>query len=292
MLERPYARTVPVNEAVAARPTGPLRRFVREHHGYRQHGVEPARHLGMPSPYLTVIFTLHEPLHLAQHVDPAHPPGVYDAIVGGLHSSPAVVVHDGAQSGLQLEFSPLGARALFGMPAGELSGIDVEAVDVLGRVARDVQERVQEAADWTARFTALDEVLGSHVADERPPDEVCRAWSLLCRSGGAVPIRSLAREVGWSERHLTARFRTEIGLTPKLAARVIRFHRARRVLMRNVRAGRPNVAGVAAECGYFDQAHLVRDWQQFTGLAPTAWIDAEFRNFQVTAAYERAASSA
>jgi AraC-like DNA-binding protein len=67
---------------------------------------------------------------------------------------------------------------------------------------------------------------------------------------------------------------------------------ARHLGMRNVRAGRPNVAGVAAECGYFDQAHLVRDWQQFTGLAPTAWIEAEFRNFQATAAYEPAASAA
>src|SRR6058998_475945 len=112
-----------VNEAVAARPVGPLGTFVCEHHGYRQRGMEPARHLGMPSPYLTVIFTLHEPLHLAQHVDPSRPPGSFDAIIGGLHSSPAVVVHDGAQSGIQLQLSPLGARAVLGVPAGEIAGI-------------------------------------------------------------------------------------------------------------------------------------------------------------------------
>src|SRR5262249_21659689 len=82
------------------------------------------------------------------------------------------------------------------------------------------------------------------------------------------------------------------GLRPKTAARVIRFDRARRVLERNARAGRPNVAGVAAECGYFDQAHLIRDWQQFTGLAPTEWIAAEFRNFQVTSAGRPARSMA
>jgi AraC-like DNA-binding protein len=279
-----------VSEAIAARPVGALSQYVREHHGYRQRGVEPARHLGMPSPYLTVIFTLHEPLHLAQHVDPSRPPGSFDAIVGGLHSSPAVVVHDGAQSGIQLELSPLGARAVLGVPAGELAGIDVEACDVLGRFGHRVHERVQDAADWPSRLAALDETLGERLSDERPPDEVCRAWTLLCRSGGTASVADLAREVGWSERQLRAQFAIEIGFSPKLAGRVIRFHRARHVLQRNVRAGRPNVAGVAAECGYFDQAHLIRDWQQFTGLSPTAWIDAEFRNFQATAAYQQSPS--
>ena len=84
----------------------------------------------------------------------------------------------------------------------------------------------------------------------------------------------MAREVGWSERHLAARFRTEIGLTPKAAARVIRFDRARRMI--------PGAAApiVAAECGYADQSHLVRDFVAFTGLAPGAWLAAEFGNLQ------------
>lgn len=282
----------PVNEAVAARPRGPLSAVVREHHGYRQRGVEPARHLGLPSPYLTVIFTLDEPLRLAQHVDPSRAPGSYGAMIGGLHSSPAVVVHDGAQSGIQLAMSPLGSRALFGMPAGEIAGIDTHAADLLGSFATQVHERVQEAAGWTARFAVFDEQLGARTTELRPPVEVCRAWTLLRRSGGALPVRDVARAVGWSERHLSAQFAREIGLTPKLAARVIRFHRARLMLERNARAGRPNVAGVAAACGYFDHAHLVRDWQQFTGLAPTDWVAAEFRNFQATGAYERATSAA
>lgn len=66
-----------------------------------------------------------------------------------------------------------------------------------------------------------------------------------------------------------------------MAARVIRFPRARHVLQRNARRPAPG-AGVAAECGYLDQAHLVRGWQQLTGLTPTDWIAHEFRNFQVT----------
>ncbi len=282
-----------VSEAVAARPRGVLRQYVREHHGYRQRAVEPAQHLGMPSPYLTVIFTLHEPLEIARHVDPRQSPGTYSAMVGGLHSSPALIVHDGAQSGIQLQLSPLAARPLAGLPAGELASVDVAAEEILGPLATQVSERIRAADDWSGRFAVLDELLGAALDVERTvPDEVARAWALLLRSGGTVPVRDVARDVGWSERHLSAQFTREIGLRPKLAARVIRFHRARRVLQRNVGAGRPNITGAAAECGYFDQAHLIRDWQQFTGLSPTEWIAHEFRNFQVTGVKDPTSSTA
>ncbi len=276
-----------------ARPTGPLGQYVREHQGYRERGVTPARHLGLPSPYLTVIFTLDEPLEVARHADPRQSPEVYAAMVGGLHSSPALVVHDGAQSGIQLQMSPLAARPLTGMPAGELASTDVHAEEVLGRLATQMYERVRTAGDWSARFAVLDQLLGEVLdVDRTVPERVARAWTLMLRSGGTAPIRDIAADIGWSERHLRTQFTIEIGLSPKTAARVVRFHRARRVLQRNVGRGRSDVAGVAAKCGYFDQAHLVRDWQQFTGLAPTDWIAHEHRNVQVTGGDEPTSSVA
>lgn len=72
-----------VSEAAGARPRGVLGPCVREHHGYRQQEVEPGQHLGMPSPYLTLIFTLDEPLEFVRHVDPRQSPGVYSSMVGG-----------------------------------------------------------------------------------------------------------------------------------------------------------------------------------------------------------------
>jgi AraC-like DNA-binding protein len=265
----------PVREAVAARPAGPLRAVVAAHHGYRTRDVPPTYHLGLPSPYLTVIFTLHEPLRVVRHADPRQSPGSYRALVGGLHTSPAVVEHGGAQSGIQLQLSPLGARGLLGVPAGELAGLDLHAADLLGRLGDDLQEQLHAADSWGARFRLLDDRLGRALdLDRVPPPEVRRAWHLLCASGGTARIADVARAVGWSERHLAARFRTEIGLTPKAAARVIRFDRARRML--------PGSAGafVAATCGYADQSHLVRDFVDFTGLAPSAWLAAEVGNLQ------------
>ena len=131
----------PVWEAVSARPAGPLCAVVAEHHGYRQRDMPPARHIGLPSPYLTVIVTLDEPLHVTRQPDPAQAPDSYRAMIGGLHTTPAVIEHDGAQSGVQLQLSPLGTRALFGLPAGELAALDLPATDLLGRLGDDGAQR-------------------------------------------------------------------------------------------------------------------------------------------------------
>jgi AraC-like DNA-binding protein len=163
-----------------------------------------------------VIFTLDEPLRIAQHVDPAQPPGAYETLVGGLHTSPAVIEHYGSQSGIQLQLSPLGARALFGVPAGVLAGIDVCGTDLLGARASAVRDQLCEAASWPGRFQILDHELGRQLAESRrPPAEVCRAWRMLRVSSGTVSIAQVAREVGWSDRQLTRGFRREIGLTPR-----------------------------------------------------------------------------
>ncbi len=87
----------------------PLRGLVAWYSGYRQEGP-PGRHRGLPSPYLTMIITLDDPLVIVRHPDPALPPGSYQTLVGGLRTSPALITHDGRQSGVQVGLNPLGAR--------------------------------------------------------------------------------------------------------------------------------------------------------------------------------------
>src|SRR5258708_16300573 len=152
-----------IDESVRGVPAPPLRPFIAWYSGYRQAGVPPGRHRGLPSPYLTVIFTLDDPLVLARHPDPRQPPGSYRTLVGGLHTSPALVMHQGRESGIQLQLSPLGARALLGMPAGELASLDVEGGAVLGALADQIVERIREEPDWPGRFAVLDRVLSARL---------------------------------------------------------------------------------------------------------------------------------
>jgi AraC-like DNA-binding protein len=83
-----------------------------------------------------------------------------------------------------------------------------------------------------------------------------------------VDVRALAAEVGWSRKHLAARFHEQVGLAPKALARVIRFRRALRLLDA---PGAPR-SDVALRCGYYDQAHFNRDFRAFTGTTPGAWL--------------------
>jgi len=269
-------------------PAPALRGLVDWYAGYRDVGVPPAHHRGLPSPGLTVIFTLDDKLTIAEHPDPAQPAGSFDTLVGGLHTRPALISHEGRQSGIQLGLSPLGSRVLLGMPAAELAGIDVPGHEVLGRCATEVQDRLRGAVTWDERFATLDQALLARMrlADERAAisAEVSRAWQRLLQSGGTTSVADLAAETGWSDRHLRARFRAETGLAPKAAARVIRFDRARHILQRRAVAGEAlRLADLAASCGYFDQAHLDREFGLLAGCGPTTWVAAEFRNLQVSA---------
>jgi transcriptional regulator GlxA family with amidase domain len=113
-----------------------------------------------------------------------------------------------------------------------------------------------------------------------PAPEVRFAWQRLCATGGTVSPGALASETGWSGRYLSRRFGVEIGLSPKVAARVARFDRARQRLQAS--GGAAALAALAVECGYYDQAHLSREFSSFAGLPPARWWAEEFRNVQAS----------
>jgi AraC-like DNA-binding protein len=302
-----------VSETATYQPPPTLRPLVAWYHGYRQTGERPARHRGLPSPWLTLIITLDEPLTIAEHPDPRQAASAHQVLVGGLHTSPALVTHEGSQSGIQLGVTPLGARVLLGAPAGALATLDLEGDQVIGRFAADLQDRMRAAATWAERFALLDALFAARAGLSLGPipggagpapvrtgpmdtrdliaPEVRYAWRTLLTSRGAVPVAELARETGWSARHLDNRFRAEIGLTPKAAARVIRFDRARRMLMRRVGSGgAPALAALAAAGGYYDQAHLAREFRGLAGVPPSRWLAEEFRNVQVHGPDDQAGS--
>lgn len=272
-----------IDEYASWVPGPELRPFVAWATGYRQAGVPPQRHRGLPSPWLTLIVTLDDPLVIESHPDPRQPGAAYDTLLGGLHTSPALITHDGRQSGVQLGLTPLGARRLAGLPAGELAQTDLAATDVLGGFAAELRERVAAERTWDGRFAVIGSLLVRRVRGRdtdngdaiRP--EVAYAWRRLRTSHGTVPVSELAEETGWSARYLYSRFRAETGLAPKDAARVFRFYRARRAI---AQAAGAKLADLAADCGYYDQAHLARDFRQLAGCPPSQWLAEEFRSFQ------------
>ena len=236
------------SESVRYQPPPALRPLVAWYSGYREAGApRPPGIAGCRLLNPTLIITLDDPLIIAEHPDPRQPASRHGVLVGGLHTGPALITHDGRQSGIQLQVTPLGARALLGLPAGELASLDLEAADILGPFAADLHDRIRAAGTWAARFAVVDDLLSRRVTawgvfggslgfrGRRSPTPGGPCW----RPRGATPIADLARETGWSARYLGARFRDEFGLTPKAAARVMRFDR-RLLALAAPRRGRRN----------------------------------------------------
>ncbi len=285
-------RQAPEQQLAVHRPAGPLAVVAPSMTGYLDRGLAPAVHRGLPSPWLTVIITVDSPCRVVAQPDPSQPAQEYPALIGGLHVSPALIAHDGEQSGVQVALDPLAARAVLGLPAGELVMTDLHLDQVLGPEARRLHEQVGAAPDWPSRFALVERFLTGRLADDAraglsadPGRQVRGAWEQLLSRAGRVRIDDLARGCGWSGRHLGEVFRREVGLSPKTAARVARFDATRRRLPAALARGR--VADLASARGYADQAHLNRDFRQFAGLAPRAWWSAEaaggLRNVQATA---------
>jgi AraC-like DNA-binding protein len=301
-----------IDEHARHAPPARLRPFVSEYEGYRQEGVPPARHRGLPSPELTFIVTLDDPLAIDAHPDPAQPADSYDTLLGGLHTSPAIVRHDGRWSGVQLGLTPLGARTLLGLPAAGLANRDAEASDVIGGFAAQLRELVVAQPTWAGRFAVIDRLLERRAAEadaDRPATvrpEVGYAWRRLRETRGGVGVAELAAETGLSARRLGSLFRAELGLAPKEAGRVFRFTLARRRIgqaamsgdLGTAAAGRAGGSGggsggggatasfarLAAECGFYDQAHLAREFRALAGCPPSRWLAEEFRFIQASAA--------
>lgn len=263
----------PIADWVTAAPAPALRGLVDGYVGYRLVGFPPGVHRGLPARHLTFIVSIGPTIDVATPSNPAHGAASYRCVLSGLQASPAQIAHDGTQEGVAIELSPLGCRALLGVHAGPLWDLSVESSAVIGRAGDELWERLQPPAPWSRRFAVCDEILTRRLTDERVPPALAHCWERIVSSGGQTPIGQLAAEVGYSRQHLARRFRSEFGLGPKLAARVVRFERAQRALRSGPTA--PSLAEVAARCGYADQAHLWRDFNELAGCSPSELLAGE-----------------
>ena len=186
------------------------------------------------------------------------------ALLVGQMVEPVVLAPEGLAGVAAIRLRPAASRTLLGFSSQEVTGRFIDLEDVFPSVRR-LRERLAEASGDDERIGALEDWL-IEMACPAPRRQVEAVVEAILESGGRAPIDSLAACTGASLRHMERRFREDVGLTPKTFSRIVRLQAA----LRRVRQGRP-LTDVALACGFYDQAHMTRDFRELASMSPGAW---------------------
>lgn len=249
------------------RPAPPLRDYVAGYLGFPPDTFQPPAQVILPREVITVPFTFGDaPGHVISGGRCARLPA--QAVFGPYDR--AFWFRPQPSAAVTVALTLPGAHALFGISLREIACTASGAADLLGRRAPLLAEQLAAIPGWAARFALLDRTLAAWLArGSAPAPAVLRAWRRLGESGGRLRISDLAAELGTSRRYLEKQFEVQVGLTPKTAARVVRFNAAARLIAAGT--GR-DLAGVASASGYSDHAHLDREFRELAGRTPTEFL--------------------
>lgn len=188
--------------------------------------------------------------------------------IAGMHDVSANTETTGATRGVQVNLTPIGARMLLAMSMHELTNTFITLDVCPSGDWRSLGDQLQHATSTESRFELLDAFLLQRFARATAvPEGIAWAWNQIAASNGAVSVARLTDTLGVSRKRIVSDFREYVGLPPKTLARIVRFNRALRLIERRDRPVR--WTRVAAECGFYDQAHLIREVRAFTGDTPT-----------------------
>lgn len=263
--------------------TSPSESLVADIAGYAGFEEQPGRivrRLEVPGPSPLLVLTFGERLRVSA-VNKQPTVTLVRGFLVGPGAAPAIVEHNGSLRCLEVSLSPWATTSCFG-PLDGLRGSILPLEDLWQQEARWLPERLAESPNWESRFALIDHVLKKKISAlkqvVRP--EIRWAWSEIKRLSGNIAIAQMARSIGWSSRHFVSCFREQTGFTPKAAARRFRFDRARRL----VSGLAPALAEVALMCGYSDQSHLTREFQELAGCSPAVYRFARFADLPGIAA--------
>jgi AraC-like DNA-binding protein len=235
-----------------------------------------ARERVFPDGTVEIIVQIDEPHRDGDLALPTPFPAV---CVNGVRTGPNVVVAPAQRCrvvGIRLHAAH--ASAIIGTPVRLLGNATFDLHDVAGSPARELGERCFAAAESRAGAvaratavvrTAADWVAARMAAVEPRSSAVSVVAGFIVRERGAGRIDALRAETGLSRPELAREFRSELGITPKRFARIVRFHHALRALARGATPG-----AAALELQYFDQAHLHRDFEEFARMTPGQFLTA------------------
>jgi AraC-like DNA-binding protein len=233
-------------------PTQRLSRYV-ECYWTREDSEGTPRHCVLPDGCTDILFSACD----------GEPSGL---VLVGLMTSPQLVDIPAGQLFFGVRFRP-GMAAAFVPGAAQLNDRNEPLENVLGSTARQLLEQFAESPKPEEMARAMDTLL----RPLKPSDAGQRALQqlgLMCDS-----IDQVARQAGLSTRQFRRLCLERAGVSPKYLCRILRFRNAtQRIARLAANSSQPNWAHLAAACGYYDQAHFIREFQEFTGDTPGRYL--------------------
>ncbi len=270
-------------------PPPPLDRFVRLLWYYAAPDLPDLIERVLPTGAMSLLINLAEDELRWYEAAPATPAGAAAATVAtdaarchrlsgiavcGAHAEHFAIDTAEQRAIVGAELTPGGASPFFGPDTEALSGAHVSLDALWGREAALVRERVLEARTPDARLRALEAALTARLL-RRPARPLARdpavdfALAAFADPSRATTVADVTGQLGMSSKRFIRSFTEQVGLTPKRYCRVQRFQQAISAIARDERV---SWAGVAAACGYYDQAHFIHDFRAFAGLTPTEYV--------------------
>lgn len=253
-------------------PPPPLAPFVRELWYFTAPELPDLIERVLPTGAMSLLINLAEDeLRWYEGDDPARCHRLGGAAVCGAHAEHFAIDTAEQREIVGVELTPGGASPLFGHDAEALASTHVSLDALWGREAERVRERVLEARTPGDKLRALGDALAARALRRpRPRDPaVDFALAAFADPSRACTVADVIGQLGTSPKRFIRRFTEQVGLTPKRYCRVKRFQQAVSAIDRGERV---SWAGVAASCGYYDQAHFIHDFRAFAGLTPTEYV--------------------
>lgn len=211
-------------------------------------------------------FDFGDPIHALDYSQGIHRKSPVAIVVGPQTYRRIDLELQGTLESFVIMFRPDGLHRLFSIPMHELTDRDYEAHSVLGGFIANVRERMGNERSFAERVRLVDELL-LHQSIRSPRfDGISTAAHRIIQTGGRVELAALANSVGLGIRQFERRFIQQVGMRPKLFARIARFEAA---LESKARFIRRSWTDVAHDFGYYDQMHMIHDFAEFTGGTPT-----------------------
>ena len=251
---------------VTSPPRSPaLGAFVKSLH-YQEGEIPAAFERMLPTGYIHLLVNLYEDEFRTYSKPGCVADRTHGAVLAGPRSRSTMIDTREQRCLVRVDFNLAGAGAFFRLPLGEVSNQFVELDQLWGRAGRVLCEKLLEVRTPNAKLHILETVLLEQLASSQQPDPAIRAGARALECG--VPVTQVTSRLGLLPKTFVRRFRRQVGLAPKQFSRV---RRLQRVLQSMGAPGSADWAALAVDHGYTDQAHLIHDFRELTGVTPSAY---------------------